>query len=130
MRDLSKEQQFTLRCVDRWLDIRNEYIPSTPATGADVDHSSLLRRLLNGDEPLPKPPPRRFSYPDYALGMGEPVAIVEFGKLDWAGYDKNILVIDQAQWLILEERDDGSFLLEWPVSKEHFELRDKVLQRI
>lgn len=32
---------------------------------ADADHSALLRRLLEGKEPLPEPPPIRNAYPIY-----------------------------------------------------------------
>ena len=33
-------------------------------TYADASHSSLLERLLNGEEPFAEPPPRKWSYPD------------------------------------------------------------------
>lgn len=33
-------------------------------TYADASHSSLLERLLNGEEPYEKPPPKAYGYPD------------------------------------------------------------------
>lgn len=60
----------------RWLEIRLKWqgekyeyfdtrLPFTAQLIADIDHSSLLQRLLEGKEPLPEPPPLKYSYPDY-----------------------------------------------------------------
>lgn len=38
---------------------------------ADVDHSALLIRLLEGKDPLPEPPPLRHAYPDYEAVEGD-----------------------------------------------------------
>jgi hypothetical protein len=58
------EQKRILDCVAKWLDIKNKYRGDV-TTGPDVQHSALLRRLLEGKEPLPEPPPLMNSYPDY-----------------------------------------------------------------
>jgi len=39
---------------------------------AEASHSSLLWRLLSGEEPLPDPPPTYFRRPDYELAEGRP----------------------------------------------------------
>lgn len=39
---------------------------------AEVDHSALLQRLLQGKLPLPVPPPKRHAYPDYEAVEGKP----------------------------------------------------------
>lgn len=61
---LTKEEIRVLGCVKRWLDIKNRN-RGDMITSADVDHSALLNRLLDGKEPLPEPPPLMNSYPDY-----------------------------------------------------------------
>jgi hypothetical protein len=38
-----------------------------PPNHADIEHSALLNRLLDGKDALPEPPPRMFSYPNYEL---------------------------------------------------------------
>lgn len=70
-----------VRAVSQWLRLKGEHANppnySVPTSCADADHSSLLRRLLRGDKVFPKPPPRRFSYPDYELSDGKTVRIAE-----------------------------------------------------
>jgi hypothetical protein len=66
-----------------------------PPTDADVTHSALLQRLLSGKPPLPKAPPKRFSYPCYELGEGKPVKIHELWEGDLGG--RRCVVIDQCQ---------------------------------
>lgn len=65
---LSDEQaRWVMRRVSLWVTTRQiwGYADDHPITGAEVDHSALLYRLLRGLDPLPKPPPLRHSYPDY-----------------------------------------------------------------
>lgn len=78
---------------------------------ADIDHSALLLRLLSGKKLLPKPPPRAFSYPWYALGEGsrchymelhEPkiyngssVSINQDGGYSWKDKDAGVLVYNR-----------------------------------
>jgi hypothetical protein len=105
MEKLTPEQiGFVVKQVGEWLDIRNE---KNLHTGfADACHSALLNRLLNGDKPLPKPPPKQFSYPSYALGEGQFVTITEI----WEHPDGGPVVIDQSpawRWL---DKDNGLLL--------------------
>lgn len=54
----------------RWLKIREENgtrLSDFNTLLADVQKSSLLRRLLAGKEPLPVAPPRKYAYPWYEL---------------------------------------------------------------
>lgn len=73
-----EEVQRIISIIARWLYIRefHESPSGTPwaqydhgfamrQMRADVDHSALLRRLLEGKEPLDEPPPKLYSYPVY-----------------------------------------------------------------
>ncbi len=67
MEPLSPEQiEFVIDCIRTWLETRQQNGYSD-ATANDVDHSALLRRLLNGKPLLPNPPPVSFSYPWYEI---------------------------------------------------------------
>lgn len=104
-----------VRAFCQWLDMREEY-GFTRASGVDADHSPLLRRLLEGIEPLPEPPPRAHSYPWYNL--------VEKGY-DWAHnvwlppgdseYNEVLghpaIVIDQERWAIIRTVDETTWIV-------------------
>ncbi len=73
---LSDEQiQYVYKCIRKWIKIREkeekkQFGVSQPTPfdlfwqfSADVDHSSLLYRLLKGNEPLPTPPSSKKSFP-------------------------------------------------------------------
>lgn len=82
MQELTEEQKSFVRIqVGTWLRVRRETsIPGMPIyapSEADAHHSCLLWRLLSGKEPLPKAPPRSYSCPDYALGEGEAVTVID-----------------------------------------------------
>lgn len=80
MEPLTREQAYFARTqFRRWLQIKEQHEKvNYPAQGgrrwktgeltrhaADVDHSALLVRLLEGKEPLPEPPPLEHAYPVY-----------------------------------------------------------------
>jgi hypothetical protein len=94
------DQEQVLNCVRRWLRIRNA--AGDPQLIADIDHSALLERLLDGQEPLPEPPPRAYSYPWYAL--------IERGELqvDDVSDLATHIVICQHRWEIERRAEDGS----------------------
>lgn len=109
---LTPEQaEFSAVCFEKWLRIKDEvknweekqqcFGPVT-INLADPSHSALLRRLLNGQEPLYKPPPRRYSYPCYDLGEGKEVQVHEVWEREDIDYLKGKVVIDQSrswQWI-------------------------------
>lgn len=70
------QTEFVIQCWRRYCTIREENGYSHPSL-ADVDHSSLFRRLLSGKEIFVKPPPLRYSYPDYELASGKAVYVDE-----------------------------------------------------
>jgi hypothetical protein len=61
-RDRWYEMARVALAVARWIDAANRM-----PTEADLWHSVLLPRLLDGYDPLPQPPPRAYSAPWYAL---------------------------------------------------------------
>ena len=79
---------------------------------ADMTHSSLLSRILNGKEPLPTPPPRAYAYPWYSLiedGKAE-ISDVHFHKD--AGYQGEVIIC-QSGWKVAEKRSDAEYLLQY-----------------
>lgn len=82
---------FASRCIAKWMQICEEeqYSINIP----DATHSALLMRLLMGGQPLDKPPPLSFSYPNYSLGEGKPTMVTEIRE--WKDHDPGKVFIDQ-----------------------------------
>ena len=56
------------QCITDWLQIREQFTQAPPIWNlADVQHSSLLNRILSGKTVFNKPPPKAYSYPWYEL---------------------------------------------------------------
>lgn len=93
--------------------------------GADIHHSSLLRRLLKGEKIYDYPPPRSFSYPNYQLldqGTYLPLEVWKVPESTYFG-KKNKIAIDQnPEWDILEEKD-GSYVVSYGFCPDRFDLR-------
>lgn len=96
----------------RWLQIREDNGYGRNLTlsqlRADADHSSLLKRLLQGEEPLPEAPPRSFSYPWCRLildGVGHPFEVYESELFP------GMLGIDQSTWVILERPAENTWIV-------------------
>lgn len=71
----------------------------------DMEHSALLRRLLDGKDPLFQPPPHRYSYPDYDL--------IDNGSREIRSevlFDAKSVVIDQATFQIIDQDANGYVL--------------------
>ncbi|HLG26328.1 MAG TPA: hypothetical protein VI423_00920, partial [Paenisporosarcina sp.] len=60
-----------IKTLLEWLQICQQNGRSFPSSLTtlmiNIDHSVLLRRMLEGKPPLPKAPPRTFSYPNYQM---------------------------------------------------------------
>lgn len=116
----NNEMEFAIRCMSEWVRIKQDIAewedhaenPNGPRIyrGAsigspDPDHSSLLRRLMSGEKALIKPPPKRYSYPDYELGEGKLVVVSEVWERD-IGHLKGKVVVDQSpQWSWLNKEE-------------------------
>jgi len=106
---LTQEQiDFAVRCMARYINVREDHGHGLP-NSADVDHSSLLRRLLSGKQPLEQPPPKRYSYPDYDLAEGKEGEIRELWERDddhpLMREDGGHVVIDQHPYWEWEDRE-------------------------
>ena len=124
---LEAETERVLSCVGRWLDLKNRS-RREPTGSADLHHSALLQRLLAGKDPLPRPPPRRFSYPDYVLAEGtevrpEEIACYREGTAEpippSGAQSGDTVVIDQSSWRV-EGRQEGALILVWPETGERY----------
>jgi len=124
---MTDEQREVLEKVKQWLRVRIEHQDAPQEVKdvwqqltADIDHSALLGRLLDGKEPLDIPPPLSYSYPWYEL--------VENGSVE-GGFEVGIYPdgvpifqlqfpaahIAQGIWHILEIIDeDKEYIVEWP----------------
>lgn len=103
-----KQIGFATKCVMEWIELYHVHLKRDP-TPADAVHSSLLRRLLSGKKVLPKPPPKRFSCPDYKLAEGEVCdvgEIWEYKKEDLSPdgkYDYPVVVDQCLGWKWVEK---------------------------
>lgn len=97
--------------ISRWAFIRSRYIQNSISV-SDINHSSLLRRLLSGKDPLKERPPLFMSYPVYSLAEGE----VKYPYSVWFN-EKDKVIIEQSVWNILERNNDGSMFVRWHLNE-------------
>lgn len=90
---LSKDQiEFACKMFSEWVKIKEEN--KQYCSLSDIEHSSLLRRLLSGLPPHENPPPKRYGYPAWELVEKDQVEIQNMSfYLDVGGESK--VVIDQ-----------------------------------
>ncbi len=101
---------WSVQCVIDWLRVRETEGHAFPSSlvefEAELDHSSLFRRLIEGKSPLPAPPPLSFSQPWYELaerGWATPQTVVEI---------PDGLVINNTLWKIESKSGERYVLLE------------------
>lgn len=94
-----------------------DYYPITPA---DIDHSSLLRRILAGRPIFKEEPPNRFSYPDYELASGRNITRTGTVKFKDESYqvrgisaNSRVVIIDQSFWGIIKNVDYNIFIVRY-----------------
>lgn len=75
---------------------------SLKISAADVDHSVLLRRLLEGKRPFKVPPPLSFSYPWYEVMDGKVHIVFEV----WFDSKQPRVVLNQTSWNVLRTEGD------------------------
>ena len=109
-----------IQAVTAWVMYRDRHEGDWRMGVADPSHSSLLQRLLSGEEPLPHPPIRSFSYPNIELtlhgGRVEASFGADRGVTDWA------VCVDQCTAWDLVERDGDSALIRWRASGNTYRL--------
>ena len=110
---LNQEAWRGVMCVLRWLAIRESN--SIPPPGRfhhledDISHSALLRRLIDGKDPLPDPPPESFGQPWYELVEIGTSANVSVSEIDWGRGTH--LIINQALWKVIRQENEDSCLV-------------------
>jgi hypothetical protein len=135
------ERQYVLACVKDWLEIKNDNLkcdsckyrnekfpPGAQTTPADVDHSSLLGRILEGMKIHKNPPPLAFSYPADRLASGESCRVTSLHFSSWLAKElekhdgTERVYIHQSAWNVVT-KNDSEYILEWPETKEQYRLR-------
>jgi hypothetical protein len=102
---------FFRACFKHWLELRNS---SAVPSAADLDHSALLRRLLDGERAFKVPPPRAHSYPWYELAAG-----MECPVFDLSHRGSEIL-INQSRYVVIEWNEVTGGIVEYPDTKQRF----------
>ncbi len=114
-----------IMCFLRWIQIRalnGHAIPNfLPGLEGDVFHSMLLRRMLDGKEPLQHPPPESFGKAWYELLETGRAENVEVQTWAWAPNEK--IAINQGIWSILEKKSASDFVVSYRAGGEQFHLR-------
>jgi len=131
MEKLDQEQiGFIIKCICQWVRIREEE-GHPPVREPIVNHSALLRRLLNGQKPLTKPPPKTFSHPNYELGEGKLVEIMTMIETNLPEIGDCIVIDHDACWMWYDK--DKQILIYVP-TQELYQLtikdNKKYLQKI
>lgn len=128
----SKRVDWIINQIVEWYRIRNENGITDNPSSPDVDHSSLLRRLLAGEEAFEYPPPRNHSYPDYYAASGKEVVVMNVffytGSTGALVDDaKNKVVINQSAWKILR-KEDSNYIIRWEGDPAEWRLRPRTQQ--
>ena len=109
----TEEEQRVFKCISRWLTIADRAGREMPADPGqfciNMQKSALLRRLLDGTEPFPLPPPKAYSYPWYSLLEKGEVS----GYLDHSKYGDDRLNISQSLWYIIEQLGYNHYLVQY-----------------
>lgn len=108
----------------RWLEIREQNglpFPTSLLTfQIDATKSSLLRRILNGDEPLPEPPPCSFSYPWYYLVENGSAQSSDVWIENEILQPKTALIINQFIWEVKERTSEDEFICSYDGSNSRW----------
>jgi hypothetical protein len=111
--------------VLRWIAVAREhgrenlYGPAWMPGSIDAAKSSLLRRLLDGKEPLPVPPPRAHSYPWYEIvetGRTQLSAMFIEGPYDRA--EGTFIHVAQHPWKVLRTEGAGRWIVSYRDGEE------------
>ena len=110
MPDFGNLEDKSIQALVRWLKIRQENghpIHDAFQLEMDIRKSSLLKWLLNGNEPFDERPPTSYSYPWYELmktGKGWSNDVWYHENLP--GFDCPCLIINQCVWRVVEKVGD------------------------
>lgn len=107
---------YIFQAIQKWLEVRAEHDPSwSPdfykTLWVDADHSSLLKRILDGKPVLEHPPPTQMSYPWYGLiEDGYDIVNARFcfhHKEGESIFGREIWNLSQSVWFVTGSVDGG-----------------------
>lgn len=125
--DLAQKDGYaTIAIFGRWLDFMRKL--GRDPIGADVDHSALLKRMLDGKDPLPTAPPLMNSYPCYTLGEGLPYLIYDVWECDVPTLGPRVIIEGHHDWVRVDS--DSLELLKHVPTGDLYSLKDKILQKV
>lgn len=130
------EERRVLKAVSEWVITAQRAGYKLPLDAGqfsiNMEKSSLLRRLLDGKDPFPLPPPKSYSYPWYSLlDEGETSGYLEPWETDKIFKDKTVVVICQSPWYIKEKLGEGHYLLQYnPEEGSVWELTPMTLEEV
>jgi len=120
----TKTRPWTVQCIIDWLKVRENEGKNFPCSVIEleheIDHSALLRRLIEGKTALPEPPPLSHGYPWYALmdeGEAEPYDVWEADDRTNETFGFKALVVDQYPWRILDKPAADNFIVTYGSSE-------------
>ena len=113
-----------IMCFLRWIQIRalnGHAIPNfLPGLEGDIYHSYLLRRMIEGKEPLPFPPPESYGKPWYELLETGKAEATDVKPWQWAPEVK--ISINEGIWTILEKLSPTEMIVTYREGGEPFRL--------
>lgn len=127
MRKLTtKRVEWLIQQISQWYEIRqvNHVSEGRDPTRADVDHSSLLRRLLQGEKIYKYSPPLNHSYPDYEAASGREVRVTSKPY-----FHKDSVVLNQSRWKLLR-KEKKTYIIQWPDDPAEWVLRPRTKKEL
>ncbi len=113
-----------IMCFLRWIQIRAQNghaIPNfIPGLEGDIFHSHLLRRMLEGKEPLAIPPPESYGKPWYELLETGKFEVTDVKPWQWAPEVK--MSINEGIWTILDKTSTTEMTITYRAGGEPFRL--------
>ncbi len=90
-----------------------------------LDHSSLIHWINEGNEPLPEPPPIRFSRPDHNAVVDKKFTPLEVWVLGGEGPEPK-LIVDQSRWKIIETLGEQEWKASPAINRKDKEHSDSI----
>lgn len=93
---------------------------------ADVGHSSLLKRILMGEEIAQYPPPLAYSYPVTLQSLRdlEEGKILDVGEVyyreDYFHTGKSVVVINQSPWDVIRKIGNGEYVVHYKLGQQKY----------
>lgn len=118
---MSNPRGWSVQCIVDWLKIREQegmpFPPDRETFERELDNSALLRRLMEGKQPLPSRPPLSFGHPWYKLAEdGSDVAM----EVKEAAPGQPAILINRHIWHLIDRISDAEFVVSYGSSPDLF----------